>query len=130
MPLQEADTGKGASCSIATVVIPNVQDVTTKNTGEIITEDVADGRLTAVVGTGWAWTVTFAMPKTGSHTLINSLKAGGSGALDLNQGGTRYTDTTAQSGNLNITSNPCGITIPIIHNAAAAHPIIASHTVY
>ena len=128
MPLQAADTGKGASCSIATVVIPNVQDITTKNTGEIVTEDVADGRLTAVVGTGWAWTVTFAMPKTGSHTLINSLKAGVAGALDLTQGGTRYTATTARSGSLNIPSNPRRITIATIEIAVDGDPTIAAKT--
>lgn len=125
MPLQAGDTGKGASCSINGVVIPNVQDITTKNSGEIITEDVADGRLTAVVGTGWAWTVTFAMPLTGSHTLINSLKAGISGALDLVQGSTRYTATTARSGGLNIPSGPKRLTIASIEIAIDGEPTIA-----
>lgn len=126
MPLQEGDTGKGASVSIGGVVIPNVQDITTKNSGEIITEDVADGRLTAVVGTGWAWTVTFAMPKTGSHTLINSLKAGITGALDLTQGGTRYTAATARSGGLNIPSGPKRLTIASIEIAIDGDPTIAA----
>jgi hypothetical protein len=126
MALVEGDTGKGASVSFNGVVINNVIDITTDNTGEIISEDTADGRLTAVVGTGWAWTVTFAVPKTGSHTLINSLKAGTTGALDLAQGSTRYTAATARSGGVNVPSNPKRLTIATMRIAIDGDPTIAA----
>lgn len=126
MALVEGDTGKGASVSFNGVTINNVIDITTDNTGDIISEDTADGRLTAVVGTGWGWTVTFALPKTGSHTLINSLKAGTTGALDLTQGSTRYTSATARSGGVNIPSNPRRMTIGTLKIAIDGDPTIAA----
>ena len=124
--LQQGDTGIGSSVTLNGVSIPNVIDITTDNTGEIISEDTADGRLTAVVGTGWGWTVTFVVPKTGSHTLINSLKAGVVGALDLAQGSTRYTSTTARSGGLNIPSNPKRLIVATIQIAIDGDPTIAA----
>lgn len=126
MALVEGDTGKGAKFSLGGVEINNVIDITTDNTGEIISEDTADGRLTAVVGTGWSWTVTFAVPKTASHTLINSLKAGTSGALDITQGGTRYTAATARSGGVNVPSNPKRLIVATLKVAIDGEPTIAA----
>ena len=126
MALQEGDTGKGALVSLGGTVIPNIIDVTTDNTGEIISEETSEGRLTAVVGTGWAWTGTFAVPKTASHTLINSLKAGTTGALDLTQGSTRYTAATARSGGLNIPSNPKRLIIATLRIAIDGDPTLAA----
>lgn len=126
MALVEGDTGKGSSVSFGGTVINNIIDITTDNTGEIISEDTADGRLTAVVGTGWAWTVTFAIPKTGSHTLINALKAGTTGALDLTQGSTRYTAATARSGGVNVPSNPKRLIVATLNIAIDGDPTIAA----
>lgn len=126
MALVEGDTGKNSSVSFGGTVINNIIDITTDNTGEIISEDTADGRLTAVVGTGWSWTVTFAIPKTGSHTVISALKAGTSGALDLTQGSTRYTAATARSGGVNVPSNPKRLIIATMNIAIDGDPTIAA----
>ena len=47
------DTGYGQEATVFSQLIPNVKSITTENTGEVIEESVADGKLTAVVGTGW-----------------------------------------------------------------------------
>lgn len=126
MALVAGDTGKDSSVSFGGTVINNVIDITTDNTGEIITEETADGRLTASVGTGWSWTVTFALPKTGSHTVINALKAGTTGAIDIVQGSTRYTSASGRSGGVNVPSNPRRLTVATMTIAIDGDPTIAA----
>lgn len=47
------DTGQGQTATIFAQSIPNVQSIEVNNTGEILKETVADGVLTAALGTGW-----------------------------------------------------------------------------
>ncbi len=101
-----ADTGIGHSATLFGQVIPNVKKITTKNTGEVIQETVADGKVTAVVGTGWAWTIEFLAPTTATHTLEAAIKAGTTGAIDLESGKTKYTSSVGRSGGFTKNSDP------------------------
>jgi hypothetical protein len=47
------DTGQGQTATIFAQSIPNVQSIEVNNTGEVLRETVADGVLTAALGTGW-----------------------------------------------------------------------------
>jgi hypothetical protein len=74
------DTGQGQTATIFAQSIPNVQSIEVNNTGEVLRETVADGVLTAALGTGWEFTINFIAPTTGTHTLEGAIKAGESGS--------------------------------------------------
>jgi hypothetical protein len=92
------DTGYGQEATVFSQLIPNVKSITTENTGEVIEESVADGKLTAVVGTGWGWQIQFIAPTTGTHTLETAIKAGTTGAITIESGKTKYTSANGRSG--------------------------------
>jgi len=98
------DTGQGQTAKLGATVIPNVKSITTTNTGNVITETVADGVLSQVMGAGWSWTVEFIMPTTATHTLEGALKSGTTGALEITQGKTKYTSATGRSSGFTKTS--------------------------
>ena len=52
------DTGQNQEATIFSQAIPNIQSIEVNNTGEILKETVADGVLTAALGTGWAVSYT------------------------------------------------------------------------
>ena len=91
------DTGQGQSATVFAQDIPNVQSIEVNNTGEVLKETVADGVVTAAIGTGWEFTVNFIAPLTATHTLENAIKAGTSGAITIDSGKTRYTSAAARS---------------------------------
>jgi hypothetical protein len=80
------DTGQGQTATIFAQSIPNVQSIEVNNTGEILKETVADGVLTAALGTGWEFTINFIAPTTGTHTLEGAIKAGESGSITIESG--------------------------------------------
>lgn len=98
------DTGQGQSAKLGSTVIPNIKSITTTNTGNVLTETVADGVLSQVMGSGWQWTVDFVLPTSGSHTLTTSLKSGTTGSIEIVQGKTKFTAATGRSGGLTISS--------------------------
>lgn len=92
------DTGQGQTAVFNAVTLPNIRSIQTQNTGQIITETVADGVLSQVIGTGWQFVVDFIAPTTGTHTLEGSIKAGQTGAITIETGQTKYTSATGRSG--------------------------------
>jgi hypothetical protein len=60
------DTGQNQEATIFSQAIPNIQSIEVNNTGEILRETVADGVLTAALGTGWEFTINFIAPTTGN----------------------------------------------------------------
>lgn len=92
------DTGQGQTAVFNAVTLPNIRSIQTQNTGQVITETVADGVLSQVIGTGWQFVVDFVAPTTGTHTLEGSIKAGQSGAITLESGQTKYTSASGRSG--------------------------------
>jgi hypothetical protein len=89
------DTGQGQTATIFAQSIPNVQSIEVNNTGEVLRETVADGVLTAALGTGWEFTINFIAPTTGTHTLEGAIKAGESGSITIESGQTKYTSSAA-----------------------------------
>ena len=85
------DTGQGMTAKLGTTVIPQITSIEMDNSGDEITEIVADGVLTQVLGSKWRWTVNFVMPTTATHTLEGSLKANQNGAQAGVTGTTKYT---------------------------------------
>jgi hypothetical protein len=69
------DTGQGQSATIFTNALPNIQSIEINNTGEILKETVADGVVTAALGTGWEFRINFIAPTTATHTLEGAIKA-------------------------------------------------------
>ena len=92
-----ADTGQGQSATIFTNALPNIQSIEINNTGEVLKETVADGVVTAAIGTGWEFTINFIAPTTATHTLEGAIKAGASGAIEIESGKTKYTSAAARS---------------------------------
>ena len=92
------DVGYGQEATFASIVLPNIRSINTQNSGQILSETVADGVLTHVIGTGWQFTVDFIAPTSGTHTLEAGIKAGTSGSIDITSGKTRYTSASARSG--------------------------------
>ncbi len=92
------DTGQGQNATFGATALPNVQSIQTQNTGQVLTETVADGVLTAVIGTGWQFVVNFIAPTTGTHTLEGAIKAGTTGTIDIESGKTKYTSANGRSG--------------------------------
>jgi hypothetical protein len=74
------DTGQNQEATIFSQAIPNIQSIEVNNTGEILKETVADGVLTAALGTGWEFVINFIAPTTATHTLEGAIKAGESGS--------------------------------------------------
>lgn len=91
------DTGQGQTATIFSQAIPNIQSIEVNNTGEILKETVADGVVTAALGTGWEFTINFIAPNSATHTLEGAIKAGTSGAITIDSGATRYTSSAARS---------------------------------
>ena len=121
------DTGQGQEFSFGSTAIPNVRSINTQNTGQVISEVVADGVLTASLGTGWTFVVDFIAPATATHTLETAIKAGTSGALDATSGKTHYTAASARSGGFNKTSPSNGfisysLTVSIDNDPTMAAP--------
>lgn len=92
------DTGQGQSATFASTALPNIRSINVQNTGQVISETVADGVLTQVIGTGWQFVVDFVAPTTGTHTLEEAIKAGTSGTWAAESGKTAYAATAARSG--------------------------------
>jgi hypothetical protein len=92
------DTGQGQVATIFAQSIPNIRSIQVQNTGNIISETVADGVLTAVIGTGWQFVIDFVAPTTGTHTLEGAIDAGTTGAITIDSGQTRYTSSAGRSG--------------------------------
>ena len=92
------DTGQGQAATFNSIVLPNIRTIQTQNTGNVITETVADGVLTQVIGTGWQFTVDFIAPTTATHTLETGIKAGATGSITIDSGQTRYTSASGRSG--------------------------------
>jgi len=111
------DTGQGQTAKLGATVIPNVKSITTTNTGNVITETVADGVLSQVMGAGWSWTVDFIMPTTATHTLEGALKSGTTGALEIEQGKTKYTSAKTSPSNGFIS---CQVTLVIDNDPTLA----------
>lgn len=91
-------TGQGQTAKLGATVIPNIRSITVTNTGNVISETVADGVLTQAMGAGWQFVVDFIMPDSASHTLEGALKAGATGALEIITGATKYTSASGKSG--------------------------------
>ena len=91
------DTGQNQEATIFSQAIPNIQSIEVNNTGEVLRETVADGVLTAALGTGWEFTINFIAPATGTHTLEGAIKAGESGSITIESGQTKYTSSAARS---------------------------------
>ncbi len=98
------DTGQGQTAKLGTTVIPQITSIEMDNSGDEITEIVADGVLTQVLGSKWRWTVNFVMPTAATHTLEGSLKANQNGALEIVTGKTKYTAAAGRSSGIRKTS--------------------------
>ena len=70
------DTGQGQTAVIFSQTIPNVTRIDVNNTGNVISETVADGIVTQALGTGWSFTINFIAPTTATHTLEGAIKCG------------------------------------------------------
>lgn len=92
------DIGQGQTLTFGSTVLPNVRSINVQNTGQVISETVADGVLTQSIGTGWQFTVDFIAPTSGTHTLESAIKSGTTGTLAADVGQTHYAATTARSG--------------------------------
>jgi hypothetical protein len=92
------DVGYGQEATFGATELPNIRSINTQNTGQILSETVADGVLTHVIGTGWTFAVDFIAPTSGTHTLEAAIKAGTTGAIDITSGATRYTSASGRSG--------------------------------
>jgi hypothetical protein len=92
------DTGQGQNATIFSQSIPNVTRIDVNNTGDVISETTAEGVLRQVIGTGWEFTINFVAPTTATHTLEGAIKAGLSGAIDIESGKTKYTSSSGRSG--------------------------------
>ena len=92
------DTGQGQSATIFTNVIPNSRSIQVSNTGDVLSETVADGVLRQVIGTGWEFVIDFVAPTTATHTLEAAIKAGEDGAIEIESGKTKYTSAAGRSG--------------------------------
>lgn len=92
------DTGQGQSATIFTNVIPNIRSIQVSNTGDVLSETVADGVLRQVIGTGWEFVIDFVAPTTATHTLEAAIKAGEDGAIEIESGKTKYTSAAGRSG--------------------------------
>ncbi len=92
------DTGQGQTATFGATTLSNIRSIQTQNTGQVISETVADGVLTQVIGTGWQFVVDFIAPTSATHTLEGAIKAGTSGAIDITSGATRYTSANGRSG--------------------------------
>ena len=101
------DTGQGQTATIFAQAIPNVQSIEVDNTGDGLKETVADGVVTAALGTGWEFTINFIAPTTATHTLEDAIKAGESGAITIESGKTKYTSSAGRSGGFR-KSSPSG----------------------
>jgi hypothetical protein len=75
------DTGQGQTATIFAQSIPNVQSIEVNNTGEVLRETVADGVLTAALGTGWEFTINFIAPTTGNAHAGRGYQGGRIGQL-------------------------------------------------
>lgn len=102
------DTGQGQSATIFTNALPNIQSIEISNTGEVLKETVADGVVTAAIGTGWEFTINFIAPTTATHTLEGAIKAGASGAIEIKSGKTKYTSATGRSSGFRKSSPSAG----------------------
>ncbi len=103
-----ADTGQGQSATIFTNALPNIQSIEINNTGEVLKETVADGVVTAAIGTGWEFTINFIAPTTATHTLEGAIKAGASGAIEIKSGKTKYTSANGRSSGFRKSSPSAG----------------------
>jgi len=92
------DVGYGQEATFGATTIPNIRSINTQNSGQILSETVADGVLTHVIGTGWQFTLDFIAPTTATHTLESAIKAGATGTVDFTSGQTRYTSASGRSG--------------------------------
>ncbi len=92
------DTGQGQEFTFAATALPNIRSINVQNTGQVITETVADGVLSVAMGTGWSFTIDFIAPTTGTHTLEGAIKAGTTGSVDATSGKTHYTSSSGRSG--------------------------------
>ena len=101
------DTGQGQTAVIFSQTIPNVTRIDVNNTGNVISETVADGIVTQALGTGWSFTINFIDPTTATHTLEGAIKAGATGAITIESGQTKYTSSDGRSGGFN-KSSPSG----------------------
>lgn len=79
-----AGTGHGQSFSFASQEIPGIEDVKSTLKGQILSKVVADAEypITATIPGMAKWTVTFNLPSSGAHTLLNALKQGLTGAIE------------------------------------------------
>ncbi len=92
------DTGQGQTATFGATVLPNIRSINVQNTGQVLSETVADGVLTQVIGTGWQFQVDFIAPTSGTHTLEGAIKAGTTGSIDIDSGATNYTSANGRSG--------------------------------
>jgi hypothetical protein len=89
--------GKGKPLRFLPSLFLTSSRIEVNNTGEVLRETVADGVLTAALGTGWEFTINFIAPTTGTHTLEGAIKAGESGSITIESGQTKYTSSAAPS---------------------------------
>ena len=122
------DTGQGQSATIFSQSIPNIQSIQTNNTGNVISETVADGILTQVIGTGWTFTINFIAPTTATHTLEGAIKAGTEGAIDIESGMTKYTSSAGRSGGFTKSSPSNGFITYALTIATDNDPTLAAVT--
>lgn len=90
-------TGQGQTAKLGSTVIPNIRSINITNTGNVISETVADGVLQQALGAGWQFVVDFVIPDSSAHTLEGGLKAGEEGALEIVSAGTKYTSASGKS---------------------------------
>jgi hypothetical protein len=91
------DTGQGQTATIFAQSIPNVQSIEVNNTGEVLRETVADGVLTAALGTGWEFTINFIAPTTGNAHAGRGYQGGRIGRITIESGQTKYTSSAGRS---------------------------------
>ncbi len=122
------DTGQGQTATIFSQAIPNIQSIQTNNTGNVISETVADGILTQVIGTGWTFTINFIAPTSATHTLEGAIKAGTSGAITIESGQTKYTSSDGRSGGFTKSSPSNGFITYALTIATDDDPTLAAVT--
>jgi hypothetical protein len=105
-----AGTGHGQSFSFAAAALPNVEDVKFTAKGQVLSKVVADAAypITATAPGLAKWTVTFNLPATTPHTLLNGIDQGTAGAIEHNDlDGVKITATNGLANGFDI-SSPSG----------------------
>ena len=120
------DTGQNQEATIFSQAIPNIQSIEVNNTGEILKEAVADGVLTAALGTCWEFTINFIAPTTGTHTLEGAIKAGESGSITIESGQTKYTSAAGRSAGFRKSSPSAGFITYALTIAVDNDPSLAA----